>query len=346
MRGLIRTKRPEFENRKIFMMTLDAIRRPIEGLLKEFDAFVGAQFTTDGELLSEMLTHALSSRGKGIRPMLVLLSALLHAGDESRVGRRSHIAAMLVEMIHTASLIHDDVIDEADQRRGKPSANALWQSRNAVLLGDFILARNLSIGLESGQFDLVTHITRAMTTLCEGEVLQSESARKQLTSRERYFDVIRRKTASLLAVSASAGALSVGARQEEVERMHRIGEALGMAFQIQDDILDFLQEAKTGKPRNNDLREGKITLPLLHVLERASEERREELLKRLSACHADEQEVNYLQTVVENCGGLAEARRVMEEYIEEALHLLSHYPASEARTSLEGLARFIVERLS
>lgn len=328
------------------MITLDEIRRPIEGLLREFDSFVGEQFTADGEFLSEMLNHALSSRGKGIRPILVLLSALLHAGDENRVGRRSHIAALLVEMIHTASLIHDDVIDEADERRGRPSANALWQSRNAVLLGDFILARNLSIGLESGQFDLVIHITRAMTTLCEGEVLQSESVRKQITSRERYFDVIRRKTAALLAVSASAGALSVGAATEEAERMHRIGEALGMAFQIQDDILDYRGEAKTGKPKNNDLREGKITLPLLHVLEHASEERRAELLKRLAACHSNEQEVNYLQTVVETCGGLEEARRVMEEYIEEALHLLSRYPASPARTSLEQLARFIVERLS
>lgn len=328
------------------MITLEEIRRPIEGLLEEFDAFVGEQFTADGELLTEMLHHALSSRGKGVRPMLVLLSALLHAGDSGRVGRRSHIAAMLVEMIHTASLIHDDVIDEADQRRGKPSANALWQSRNAVLLGDFILARNMSIGLDSGQFDLVTHITHAMTTLCEGEVLQSESARRQIASRERYLDVIRRKTASLLAVSASAGALSVGASTDQIERMHRIGEALGMAFQIQDDILDYTRGAKTGKPANNDLREGKITLPLLHVLEHATDERRQYLLERLAACHSDSEAVEYLQAVVEGCGGLQEARRTMEEYIAEALHLLAHYPSSEARTSLELLARFIAERLA
>lgn len=314
--------------------------------MEEFDGFVRKQFVTEGELLSEMLHHALTARGKGIRPMLVLLAALLHAGERNRIGQRSYIAATLVEMIHTASLIHDDVIDEADERRGKPSANALWQSRNAVILGDYILARNMSIGLESGQFDLVTHITRAMATLCEGEVLQSESARQQIATRERYLDIIRRKTASLLAVSASAGALSVGAPTHEVERMHRLGEALGMAFQIQDDILDYTRGAKTGKPTNNDLREGKITLPLLHVLEHASEERKAELLERLSACHADNDAVEYLQTVVEGCDGLNEARRVMEKYITEALQLLEYYPACEARSSLEMLARFIGERLS
>lgn len=334
------------KNVQFCMITLDVIRRPVEGLLEEFDNFVSRQFTADGELLSEMLQHALSSRGKGVRPLLVFLTALLHAGEQHKVGRRSHIAAMLVEMIHTASLIHDDVIDEADERRGRPSANALWQSRNAVILGDFILARNMSIGLDSGQFDLVAHITRAMTELCEGEVLQSESARHQIATRERYLEVIRRKTASLLAVSASAGALSVGASREDIERMHRLGEALGMAFQIQDDILDYTPEAKTGKPVNNDLREGKITLPLLYVLEHASEERRRELLERLQRCHNQPEEVAYLQTVVEQCGGLDEARRVMEQYIEKAQQLLAHYPRSEAREALEQLGRFIAERLS
>lgn len=332
--------------RRFCMITLDVIRRPVEELLEEFDGFVVRQFTADGELLSEMLQHALSSRGKGVRPLLVFLAALLHAGQKQKVGRRSHIAAMLVEMIHTASLIHDDVIDEADERRGKPSANALWQSRNAVILGDFILARNMSIGLESGQFDLVAHITRAMTELCEGEVLQSESARRQIATRERYFEVIRRKTATLLSVSASAGALSVGASHEEVERMHRIGEALGMAFQIQDDVLDYTPAAKTGKPTNNDLREGKITLPLLYVLEHATEERKQELLERLQRCHSDSEQVHYLQTVVEQCGGLDEAKRVMEEYVLKAEQLLSHYPRCEARESLEMLGRFIVERIS
>lgn len=326
------------------MTELQVIRRPIEGLLSDFEQFVSRQFTTEGELLGEMLQHALASRGKGVRPMLVFLSSLMHLPEGRQVGRRSHLAAMLVEMIHVASLIHDDVIDEADQRRGRPSANALWQSRNAVLLGDFILARNMSIGMQSGQFDLVSHVISAMTTLCEGEVLQSEVVQRQIISRERYIDVIRRKTASLLAISASAGALSVGASREEVERMHRFGELLGMAFQIQDDILDFSPEAKTGKSFYNDLREGKITLPLLAVLERATPERREELLGMLRQCHASEEQVEYLVAVVHSCGGVDEARRTMLDYIEEARRLLSHYPQSEVRDSLDSLCRYVADR--
>ena len=333
------------------MITIDDIRRPISADLEAFDKFVADNFNAEGEMLQEMLTYALSSRGKGIRPILTMLSALTctaatYRPDERNCTKRTYLAALMMEMIHTASLIHDDVLDSADERRGKPSVNAKWQSNLAIILGDYILARTMSLGMASAQYDIVSYVGTAMAALCEGEVLQSQHAKNLDTTRDDYFTIIYQKTASLLGVCGAIGAMSLGAQREDVERMRKFGEALGMAFQIQDDILDFLQEAKTGKPRNNDLREGKITLPLLHVLERASEERREELLKRLSACHADEQEVNYLQTVVENCGGLAEARRVMEEYIEEALHLLSHYPASEARTSLEGLARFIVERLS
>jgi len=326
------------------MITLDEIRRPIREQLTDFEAFVDRQFSAEGELLSEMLRYALSARGKAIRPTLVFLTAALHAGSVDRVGRRTQIAAMLVEMIHVASLIHDDVIDEADQRRGRPSPNALWQSHNAVVLGDYILARNLDIGLESGQFDLVTHITRSVTTLCEGEILQSDSARRQIVSRERYFDIIRRKTASLLGTSASAGALSAGASREQVEKMQRFGEAVGMAFQIQDDILDYSPAARTGKPANNDLKEGKITLPLLAVLERAGQERQRELLGKLAACHSDPQSAAYLQTVVESCGGLDEAARTMENFIDEGLQQLRDYPASPYREALEKLARYVARR--
>lgn len=326
------------------MVTLEAIRQPVVGKLEEFENFIAKQFTAEGDMLSEMLSHALSTRGKGVRPLLVLLTASMLADDAERVGVRSYIAAMLVEMIHTASLIHDDVIDEADHRRGIPSANAIWQSHNAVILGDFILARNMSIGMRSGQFDLVTHVVDSISSLCEGEILQSEAARKQIASRERYFDIIRRKTASLLAVSASAGAISVGAKGEDVERMHIFGEKLGIAFQIQDDILDYKHEGKMGKPSNNDLREGKITLPLLCVLEQSTPERKTQLLEKLAECHTDESAVEYMQHVVEGCGGLDAARREMNSYIEQAIQTLSPLPKNKWREGLEMLCRFVVER--
>ena len=257
------------------MITLDDIRKPVTAELEALDEFVDRQFTAEGELLSDMLRYALSARGKGIRPMLVMLSAAMNAPVKgAAAGRRACLAAMLVEMIHVASLIHDDVIDEADMRRGKPSANARWQSHKAVILGDYILAKNMNIGLQSGQFDLVTHVCGSMAALCEGEVLQDECAANSTMTRQAYLDIIYKKTASLLGVSASAGALAVGATRDGVATMRRFGEAVGMAFQIQDDILDYTPTAHTGKPANNDLREGKITLPLLSVLDRASDSRR------------------------------------------------------------------------
>lgn len=327
------------------MITLDTIRKPVAADLEAFDDFINQQFTAEGELLSEMLRYALSSRGKGIRPLLVMLCAGLNSHAQTgSVGRRAYLAAMMVEMIHVASLIHDDVIDDSDTRRGKASVNARWQSHKAVILGDYILARNMSLGLSSGQYDLVTHICDSITALCEGEVLQSDCADKHAMTRQTYLDIVRKKTASLIGVSASAGALSVGAGREKVALMGRFGEAVGVAFQIQDDILDYTLTAHTGKPANNDLREGKITLPLLGVLEKVSDERRAELILRLGRCATDEAEVEYLQHTVENEGGIAFATSLMQDYLQCAVQMLSEYEPSECRAALANLCAFIAER--
>lgn len=327
------------------MITLDTIREPVIAEMEAYDQFVERQFTAEGEQLSEMLHYALTSRGKGIRPLLVMLSAALNAPTKgASTGRRACLAAMLVEMIHVASLIHDDVIDESDTRRGKPSVNARWQSHKAVILGDYILARNMNIGLQSGQFDLVTHVCGSIAALCEGEVLQSECAEKQTITRQAYLEIIYKKTASLLGVSASVGALAVGATRDKVSLMRLFGEAVGMAFQIQDDILDYTPAAHTGKPVNNDLREGKITLPLLSVLERVDAARRAELLERLTRCAVDEQSVEYLQHTVENEGGLAAAAEAMQSYVSRAVELLSEYAPSVYRTALVNLCAYLADR--
>lgn len=327
------------------MITLEAIRRPVEGELEAFDAFVERNIRAEGRLLSEMLRYALSSRGKGIRPTVVMLSAALNVPAGRSVSReRSCLAAMLVEMIHVASLIHDDVIDESDTRRGKPSVNARWQSHRAVLLGDYILAKNLGVGMASGEYDLVAHVCYAMATLCEGEALQSDCVGRRRTSRSDYLDIIHKKTASLIAVSASAGAMAAGAEADCVERMRRYGEAVGMAFQIQDDILDYTRTAHTGKPVNNDLREGKVTLPLLTVLEGADEARRDELLDLLARCGGEEECVERLQQAVEEGGGLESAAAVMREYLGRARALLEYYPPSDVRTALADLCDYIAER--
>ena len=256
------------------MITLDDIRKPVTAELEALDEFVDRQFTAEGELLSDMLRYALSARGKGIRPMLVMLSAAMNAPVKgAAAGRRACLAAMLVEMIHVASLIHDDVIDEADMRRGKPSANARWQSHKAVILGDYILAKNMNIGLQSGQFDLVTHVCGSMAALCEGEVLQDECAANSTMTRQAYLDIIYKKTASLLGVSASAGALAVGATRDRVATMRRFGEAVGMAFQIQDDVLDVIgNEALLGKPVHSDEKNEKTTWVTVYGLEQAKKD--------------------------------------------------------------------------
>ena len=336
------------------MITIDEIRRPIAADLEAFDSFVGDNFSAEGDLLQEMLTYALSSRGKGVRPMLTLLSASMskqkeeliseECGKERNCSKRTYLAAMLVEMIHTASLIHDDVLDEADERRGKPSVNAKWQSNMAIILGDYILARTMSLGMASAQYDLISYIGTAMATLCEGEVLQSQHAEKYDTTRDDYFDIIYRKTASLLGVSAALGALSVGANREEVERMRKFGEAIGIAFQIQDDILDYKRDNNTGKPANNDLREHKITLPLIAVMERATEEQKTAIIELLRRCSDDDKALDKLHNLVVENGGLEEASDVLKSYIARAMHLLHKYDDTPYRQSLLDLCTFIAER--
>lgn len=327
------------------MVTLDAIRGPVAQELEEFDAFVRRNFKVENELLSGMVDYILSSRGKGVRPLLVLLSAALNAPAGGRgIGQRTYLAAMLVEIIHTASLIHDDVIDEADTRRGRASANAKWQSRNAVVLGDYLLARNMELGMRSGQYDLVSYVIASIATLCEGELLQSDRAERMEITRDAYLEIIYKKTASLLGISAGVGALSAGANREQVARMRRFGDALGMAFQIQDDILDFTRGAETGKPSNNDLREHKITLPLLLLLDRADAARRDELLALLARCREDEAAVDALQQAVEEQGGLQEASKVMQSYLQRATALLAEWPDGPIRSALVNLCAYVAER--
>ena len=334
------------------MVSIDSIRTPIAADIEAFEEFIRGQFSSDGRLMSEMLQHVLSSRGKGIRPMIVMLTSILTSSANERVWvegernctKRTYLAAMMIEMLHTTSLIHDDVIDESNLRRGKASVNARWQSHNAVLVGDYILARNMNIGLQSGQYDLLTHIIGAMATLCEGELIQSDHASKLDTSREHYFDIIYKKTASLFAVSASVGALSVGASREKIEAMRQFGKMLGMAFQIVDDILDFVPNNNTGKPAANDLRERKITLPLIEVLERVSEEEKAEIMRHLPLCAESEESVAYIQAKVAEYDGVGLARKTVQAYLAQAMSALSRCEESEYRNSLLALCEYVVER--
>ena len=331
------------------MITIDDIRRPISADLEAFDQFVADNFNAEGEMLQEMLTYALSSRGKGIRPILTMLSALTCTGaayrpDERNCTKRTYLAALMMEMIHTASLIHDDVLDSADERRGKPSVNAKWQSNLAIILGDFILARVMSIGMASAQYDIVSYVGSAMAALCEGEVLQSQHAKSLDTTREDYFTIIYQKTASLLGVCAALGALSLGAQREDIDRMRKFGEAIGIAFQIQDDILDYNRANNTGKPVNNDLREHKITLPLIEVMERKTEQEQKAIIALIERCDKDDEALDTLHAMVHDEGGIERATETMQAYLSRALHLVSKYEDTPYRKALIDLCTFVAER--
>ncbi|MCH5334957.1 MAG: polyprenyl synthetase family protein [Alistipes sp.] len=326
------------------MVTLDAIRKPVAEALEQLDATIAQAFVSRIAPAAEMVDYGLSSKGKRIRAVLALLAASLETPGAA-VGQRALTAAMCVEMIHAASLIHDDVIDESSKRRGRMSLNALLGSHNAVVAGDYILARTISAGLERGHSDIVAHTAAAIATLCEGEILQSLHARRSDTSRADYLEIIGLKTASLMAVSASAGSLAAEAPQQRVEAMHRYGYALGMAFQIKDDILDYTAcDATTGKPSHNDLREGKITLPLIAVLENSAQQRQSQLLELLCRCRDDSEAVAALSGEVIRSGGIAAAETAMQSYADAARAELEGLPDSPARSALLDLCTYTGQR--
>jgi octaprenyl-diphosphate synthase len=323
----------------------DDIRRPIAGEVEEYERFLARHMTSSNEAVEGILSYILENGGKGFRPVTVLLSAAMHSPSPDRgLGLRSYLGAMLVEMMHAASLVHDDVIDESDLRRGKPSVRAMWGSRRAVIAGDLLLAKSITVGLDSAQYDIVDYVTRAMSELCEGELIQSRQSESLAMTREIYLDIIRKKTGTLFGVSAGVGALSVGASREKVTAMRTFGEWVGMAFQIRDDILDYDTRTDTGKPACNDLREHKITLPLLVVLERSTPERRTELLARLAATGSEPGNIELLRTAVLEGGGIGEAEKVMHALVARAQSLLYAYPVSPYHESLLMLASYAAGR--
>lgn len=322
------------------MPSLAEIQRPIAENIRHYEEFITSILRSDNAFVASICDYILARRGKQLRPLLVLLSAALHG----EIGSRSYTGAAVVEMIHTASLIHDDVVDEAFVRRGAPSVNALWHSRTAVLIGDYIFARTYHASLQQGASDMLTEVTRAIHEVSEGELIQTEQAETLSLTRPVYLDIIYKKTGSLIGSCGAVGALSVHAPQEAVDTLRAFGDNLGIAFQIKDDILDFSPLEVTGKPAGGDLRERKITLPLLYLLENSSPKERDKLIDKLSRVREKPANVDYLQRAVIEGGGLEHAQACMLEYRDKAVDLLKAYPASPIKESLLGLADFVLER--
>lgn len=325
-------------------VSLDQIKEPIKANLVEFEDFVRKNLHLEDEsLLSTMVNYVLQTKGKGIRPVVVMLCAAACSPSNS-FGKRTYLASLLVEIIHQASLVHDDVIDNSAMRRNHPSVNALWQSHNAVLVGDYLLSKCMTIGVQSAQYDLLSHIIGTLSTLCEGEVLQNDHASRLDTTREDYYSIIEKKTASLFATSSSAGAISVSAPRSQVQAMYMFGYNLGMAFQIVDDILDYELNSNTGKPSMEDVLEKKITLPLIEVMERSSQEECEHIRELVSKCATDEKSVKAVHDLVVEKGGLLYARDTVKIFIQKALSQLSHLEKSIYVESLCNLCSFVAER--
>ena len=320
-------------------VTLKQIRQPVEEDLNVFRETFRDSMRSRVRLLDTIVQYILRQKGKEIRPTLVLLSAQLAGG----VTDKSYRAAALVELLHTATLVHDDVVDEADTRRGMASINALWKNKVGVLLGDYLLSRGLLLALDAGDADLLHVVSDAVRRMSEGELLQIEKARKLDITEESYFRIISDKTASLIAACMALGALSAGATPAEMERAKAVGEQLGLAFQIRDDLFDY-DGIDIGKPMGLDLQERKMTLPLIAALQAAPAKNRARIRRLVRKRKKRSADIREIAAFVEANGGLAYARQRMHDFAAEAAQGLMTFPTSEARDALVNLCRYVVAR--
>ena len=290
-------------------------------------------------LLDRIMQYIVKRKGKQMRPMFVLLSAKLHG----EINDASYRAASLVELLHTATLVHDDVVDDATERRGMFSINALWKNKIAVLVGDYLLSKGLLLSLENKDFTILTILSNAVKKMSEGELLQMEKTRNLNFDESVYYEIINGKTASLLASSCAAGASSVTENDETIQKMREFGENVGMAFQIKDDLFDY-GEAKIGKPTGNDIKEKKLTLPLIHILQKVSPSLKKEIIYIVKNNNNDKAKVKFVIDHVVSYGGIDYAEQKMNEYRDKALLILNSFPTSAAREALEELVRYTTDR--
>lgn len=322
------------------MSSLNKIQAPIQSEMKAFEPKFREYMASKVALLDRITYYIVKRKGKQLRPMLVFLSAKMHG----LIDEASYRGAALVELMHTATLVHDDVVDDSNMRRGFFSINALWKNKIAVLVGDYLLSRVLLLSVENKEYRLLELISSAVRDMSEGELLQIEKARRLDIDESVYFDIITKKTASLIAACCAVGAASVKSSEEEVERMRLFGESLGIAFQIKDDLFDFQKSAKTGKPTGIDIQEQKMTLPLIYALRNASSSDKKFMIRVVKKYNHDRQKVEQVMAMVRESGGIEYAEQKMRDYHQKALDLLEHYPEKEEKKSLIELAEYVISR--
>jgi octaprenyl-diphosphate synthase len=319
---------------------LSQIKRPVEKEMAEFEEYFSRALKSEVPLLKIILNYIFRRKGKQMRPLLVFLSARLNG----RINEATYVAATMIELLHTASLVHDDVVDDAQERRGVLSINALWNSKIAVLVGDYMLSTGLLISVEKSRYDMLEIVSEAVKSMSEGELLQLQKARKQTLKEEDYLRIISSKTAALLAACTACGAISVTNDQDVILMMKEFGENIGIAFQIRDDLLDYEGNGLTGKVPGNDIKERKITLPLIHALEKSPSSIRKHILSVVKQRKKTKAEISeVIKFVVEN-GGLEYAETRMNQYRDKALAILDSYPDTEVKNALREFAGYTTSR--
>ncbi len=322
------------------MDKLTAIRRPVEQELTAYKELFDAALAHEDDFLGQALDYVRRRQGKMMRPLLVVLMAK----ELGKVSVNSLRSAVTLELLHTASLVHDDVVDESGERRGQRSVNAVYDNKVAVLVGDYLLSTSLLQAAQTNNIDVVKIISRLGGTLSEGEVYQLANIRKEHISEEAYFHIIYHKTAALFAACAELGAISAGGNADYVARAKRFGELVGLCFQIRDDIFDYYEDSKIGKPTGNDMLEGKLTLPVIYAVQHADNERVTQLAARVKSGEASAAEIAELVDYTKSHGGIEYAERRMRELHNEALQLLDAWQNAEVRESLRGYIDFVVDR--
>jgi octaprenyl-diphosphate synthase len=321
-------------------LNLDQIKYPIRKEMDEFELKFRKAMQSTVPLLDRIMHYIVKRKGKQMRPMFVFLSA----GLNGEIAESTYRAASLIELLHTATLVHDDVVDDSNLRRGFFSINAVWKNKIAVLVGDYLLSRGLLLSVEHEEFELLKIVSQAVRKMSEGELLQIEKARKLDITEEVYYEIITAKTASLIASCCATGASSVGASAETVKRMHDFGEAVGIAFQIKDDLFDYEQTEQTGKPRGIDIKEHKMTLPLIYALNHSDSSEKRFIINTVKSYSEDKKRVETVIRMVMEKGGLNYAREKMHRYQNQAFSLIEHLPDSTYKQSLMQLVRYTTER--
>ena len=322
------------------MAVLTQIRRPVDKEMAQFEAYFSKTMRSEIPLLNIILNYIIRRKGKQMRPLLVFLTARLNG----EITEATFVAATFIELLHTASIVHDDVVDDANERRGALSINALWNSKIAVLVGDYLLSKGMLISVEKNRFDMLEIVSDAVKSMSEGELLQLQKSRKLNLKEEDYFKIIKSKTAALLSACTACGARSVSEDPETIQMMKDFGENIGIAFQIRDDLLDYEGTGLTGKIAGNDIKERKITLPLIYALEQTSYLKKRHILGIVKNKKKTKAEINEVISFVSENGGMEYSELKMNQYRDKALAILDVYPDSEVRESMKEFVFYTTSR--